>query len=407
MRIGKLTALAVQRAKRRGYYNDGGGLYLRVAESGSKSWVFRFRAAGKLREMGLGPVATLGLKEARERALACRRLRLDGIDPIEKRKAARSEAALKAANALTFRECAERYIAAHHDSWKNAKHAAQWPATLETYAYPVFGELPVDAVDVDLVIKAVEPIWKIKTETASRLRGRIEAVLDWATVRRLRHGENPARWRGHLNRLLPQRSKVQKVQHHAALPYSEIGGFMAELQKLEGAAAGALEFAILTATRTSEVLGAKWEEIDFAERVWTIPAERMKAGREHRVPLPAAGLAILVAMSAIRMNDYVFPGARAGRPLNSRALLDLLQHMGRKDITAHGFRSTFRDWCAERTYYPREICEQALAHTVGSSVERAYQRSDLIDRRRRLMDDWARFCAMRRGEVVPIRRPSD
>ena len=285
MRIGKLTALAVQRAKRRGYYNDGGGLYLRVAESGSKSWVFRFRAAGKLREMGLGPVATLGLKEARERALACRRLRLDGIDPIEKRKAARSEAALKAANALTFRECAERYIAAHHDSWKNAKHAAQWPATLETYAYPVFGELPVDAVDVDLVIKAVEPIWKIKTETASRLRGRIEAVLDWATVRRLRHGENPARWRGHLNRLLPQRSKVQKVQHHAALPYSEIGGFMAELQKLEGAAAGALEFAILTATRTSEVLGAKWEEIDFAERVWTIPAERMKAGREHRVPV--------------------------------------------------------------------------------------------------------------------------
>jgi integrase len=403
-RIGKLTALAVSQTKRRGYYSDGGGLFLQVSASGAKSWVFRFRQAGRLREMGLGAVHTIGLADARQRAQECRVARLDRRDPIEDRKAARLTAQLDAAKAMTFRQCAERYIAAHGAGWRNAKHAAQWGATLETYVYPHVGVLSVQAVDVGLVMRAVEPIWATKPETASRVRGRIEAVLDYATARGWRTGENPARWRGHLENLLPARSKVRRVEHHAALAYASLPAFMAELRAQEGLATRALEFAILTAARTGEVIGARWDEIDASERLWTIPAERMKAGREHRVPLSAAALAIIEQMADLRESEFVFPGGRAGRPLSNMALLMTLRRMGRADVTSHGFRSSFADWAAERTNFASEVREMALAHTVSDKVEAAYRRGDLFDKRRQLADAWTRFCAepQAAGRVVPI-----
>jgi integrase len=336
--IGKLTGLDVSRAKRPGYYGDGGGLYLLVGPNGAKSWVFRFREAGRLREMGLGPLHTIGLAEARQRAQDCRKARLDGRDPIEARRAERMAARLDAAKAITFKACAERYIASHKAGWKNPKHAEQWPSTLGTYVYPVFGSLPAQAIDVGLVMKAVEPIWTVKPETASRVRGRIESVLDWATARGYRQGENPARWRGHLENLLPKKTKVRRVEHHAALAYPEIGAFMVELHQQEGIAARALEFTILTAARTGEVIGARWDEINIAERAWTVPAERMKAGKEHRVPLSDAALAILEEMRKVRQSDFVFPGAKARRPLSNMAFLMLLRRMGLGELTTHGFK---------------------------------------------------------------------
>jgi integrase len=404
--IGKLTVLSVSRAKTRGYLADGGGLYLQVSGSGAKSWVFRYRKEGRLREMGLGGVQTLGLADARRRANECRKLRLDGHDPIDDRKAGQLQAKLEAARAMTFRQCAEAYIAAHRASWKNDKHAAQWPSTLTTYAYPVFGELPVHKVDVEHVLKAVEPIWHTKTETASRLRQRIEAVLDWATARRHRQGDNPARWRGHLDQVLPARAKVQKVRHHAALPYAEIGGFMAKLREQEGMAASALEFLMLTATRTGEVVGAAWEEFDLDAAVWMIPPDRMKAGKEHRVPLSKPALAILKRLKKSQSGKFVFPGGKAGKPLSNMALLALLERMDRADLTVHGFRSTFRDWAAERTNFPREVAEHALAHSLKDKVEAAYRRGDLFEKRRRLMDEWAKFCAQPSpaGKVLPLRQ---
>lgn len=404
--VGRLSALSVGRAKRRGYLADGGGLYLQVSGTGAKSWVFRFRDGGRLREMGLGATHTLSLAEARDAALACRKQRLAGIDPIVARKSDRATARLDAARAMSFRQCAEAYIQAHKAGWKNPKHAAQWPATLQTYAYPVIGALPVQGVDVGLVMKVLEPLWTTKTETASRLRGRIEAVLDWAAVRGFRQGDNPARWRGHLDHLLPERGKVVKVTHHAALPYPEIGVFVSALRRQPGVAALALEFAILTATRTSEVTGASWTEIDLDGATWTIPADRMKAGRDHRVPLSAPALAILHQLHAARQGKFVFPGGKPGKGLSNMAMLQLLRRMNRADLTTHGFRSTFRDWAAERTNFPREVAEQALAHALPDKVEAAYRRGDLFDKRRRLMEDWATFCAGSIGantDVVPIR----
>ena len=396
--IGKLTALAVDKSKRRGYYGDGGGLFLQVSVSGSKSWVFRFKEAGKLHEMGLGATHTIGLAEARERARECRRLRLDGIDPIEARKVARAQARLAAAKAVTFKNCAERYIASHQAGWRSLAHAAQWPSTLGRYVYPVFGSLPVQAIDVGLVLRALEPIWTAKPETAGRVRGRIESVLDWATSRGYRQGDNPARWRGHLENLLPTKSKVRRVKHHAALPYAEIGEFIAQLKQQEGVAAQALEFTILTAGRTGEVIGSRWSEISLAERLWTIPAERMKSGKEHRVPLSDAARAILEQMQAIRQDDFVFPGGKTKRPISNMAMAMTLRRMGRDDLTVHGFRSTFRDWAAERTDVPREVAEMALAHAVGDKVEAAYRRGDLFEKRRQLMDAWSRFCTAPAGD---------
>jgi integrase len=391
-RIGKLSAVAVTQTKKRGYYSDGGGLFLQVGPTGAKSWVFRFRQAGRLREMGLGPLHTVRLAEAREKALDCRKARLEGRDPIEARRTERMAARTDAAKAMTFKECAEAYITSHRTGWRNPKHASQWGATLETYVYPHFGALPVAAVDTGLVLKAIEPIWATKPETAGRVRGRIEAILDWAKVRGYRDGENPARWRGHLQQLLPARSKVRRVEHHAALPYREIGAFMTELRAQEGVAARAFEFAILTAARTGEVIGARWDEINMAERLWTIPPERMKGGREHRVPLSNTAIAIIEQMAAIRQSDFVFPGAQPGRSFSNMALLMTLRRMGRGDLTAHGFRSTFRDWAAERTNFPAEVAEMALAHAVGDKVEAAYRRGDLFEKRQRLAEAWAGCC---------------
>ena len=405
--IGKLTSLSVRQARRRGLYGDGGGLFLQVSESGAKSWVFRFKKADRLRVMGLGPAHTITLAEARDRARECRKLRLDGIDPIEARRAERAQAKLDAAKAVTFAECADAYITAHKAGWRNPKHAAQWPATLATYVNPTFGELPVQAIDTALVTRVMEPIWTKKPETASRVRGRIESILDWATARGYRQGENPARWRGHLENLLPRRSKVRRVEHHAALPYSELSAFMLALRQQEGVAARALEFTILTAARTGEVIGARWEEINIAERLWSVPAERMKAGREHRVPLCGKALEIVEEMRAIGGN-FIFPGGKRGKPLSNMAMTMLLRRMGHGDQTVHGFRSTFRDWAAERTNFPAEVAEMALAHAVSDKVEAAYRRGDLFEKRRALAEAWAKFCAtaLVGGEIVPIRKPA-
>lgn len=413
-RTGKMTALkvaAIARARAPGYYGDGGGLFLQVSRFGTASWVFRYRVAGRLREMGLGSLDTIGLADARERARKAREQRLDGHDPIALRQASRLAAQLDSAKAITFKDCARRYIAAHQPAWRNPKHAAQWGATLDAYVYPVFGDLAVQAVDVGLVLKAIEPIWTTKPETASRVRGRVESVLDWATARGYREGENPARWRGHLDNLLPARAKVRRIEHHAALPYADIAAFIAELRAQDGVSARALEFAILTAARTGEVIGARWDEINIAEKLWTVPAERMKGGREHRVPLSAAALAIVEKMAAIRCSAFVFPGGKEGRPLSNMAFLMLLRRIAKEnanwgDLTAHGFRSSFRDWAAERTNFPSEVAEMALAHAVGDKVEAAYRRGDLFQKRRLLAEAWAKFCAAgpaAPGHVVSLR----
>lgn len=394
-KIERLTALAVTRTRREGLHADGGGLYLQVSGTGAKSWLYRFMLNGKARAMGLGSVQTISLAEAREEATQCRKLTRQGIDPIEARKAERTKAQLEAAKRITFDACATSYIEAHKSGWRNSKHAEQWRSTLDTYGKPVFGSLPVQDVDLTLVLKVLEPIWKTKTETASRLRGRIEAILDWATVRGYRQGDNPARWRGHLDKVLPARSKVQKVTHHEALPYAAIGKFIATLRALEGVAARALEFLILTAARTGEVIGARWDELDVVQKVWTVPVNRMKAGREHRVPLSTAAIAVLNTMKKLRRDEYVFPGLKKGKPLSNMAMLKLLERMGRSDLTTHGFRSTFRDWAAERTNFSREVAEMALAHTIGDKVEAAYRRGDLFEKRGELMATWEGYC----GEI--------
>ena len=400
---GKLTALKVAREKRPGLYGDGGGLYLQVTARGSKSWIFRFwiadrdpitghvvrdtstkKARGRSREMGLGSSNTVSLAEARDRAAECRKLREQEIDPIEARETAKRQAALERAKSLKFKEAAANYMAAHRVAWRNDKHAAQWTSTLRTYAYPLIGDISLQAIDTGLVMKVVEPIWATKPETANRVRGRIETILDWATVRGYRQGENPARWRGHLDKLLPSRSKVRKTQHHSALPYAELSAFLTCLRGQEGIAARALEFTILTASRTSEVIGARRSEFNRREKLWTVPAQRMKAGKEHRVPLPDRALE-LISTESLGNDDFVFPGGRSGRPLSNMAMLKLLGRMGRDDLTVHGFRSTFRDWASERTNFPNEVIEMALAHTIESKTEAAYRRGDLVHKRRRLM----------------------
>lgn len=404
----RLTAIAATRTKKPGMYPDGGGLYLQITKSGAKSWLFRFMLHGRARVMGLGPLHIISLGEARVRAAEARKLRVAGVDPIEARKAEIAQANLESAKAISFKVAAEKYIEAHKPGWRNAKHAAQWASTLETYAYPVIGDLPVQGIDVALVMKVLEPIWAKKTETASRVRGRMESILDWATARGYRLGDNPARWRGHLENLLPTRSKVQRVKHHPALPYEEIGEFMALLRQRQAISALALEFTILTAARTGEVIGASWKEIDFGKKEWMIPAERIKGDKAHRVPLSGRALAILEKMAegADPGDEYfVFPGGRKGKPLSNMAMLTLLKRMKRGDLTVHGFRSTFRDWAAERTNYPREVAEMALAHVVGDKVEAAYRRGDLFDKRRKLMEAWAAYCDLEpTGEVVPIGR---
>ena len=335
------------------------GFFLQVARNGSRSWLFRYTLNGKTRHMGLGSLAVISLADARTAAIECRRLCHAGVDPIEHRKASRTEARLATARAMTFDDCANRYMAAHSVGWRNSKHRAQWVATLRTYVTPVFGSLPVQTIDTGLIMRVLEPIWTIKPETASRVRGRIEVILNWAKTHGFRQGENPARWRGHLENLLPSRSRVQKIEHHAALPYSDVGVFMGDLRERAGVAAAALEFLILTAARTSEVIGARWEEMNLSTRTWVVPAERMKARAIHRVPLSNAALVVLERMRVIQQDEFVFPSTKKGKRLSNMALLVLLRRMKRTDLTTHGFRSTFSDWAAECTNFPREVAENA------------------------------------------------
>jgi integrase len=388
---------------------DGAGLYLQVTSAGAKSWVYRFSLRGKAREMGLGSLSAVSLADARTKAAECRSLRQEGIDPIAARDARRAQAALDEAKAITFKEAAERYIKAHRAGWKNPKHAQQWGNTLASYAYPIIGPLSVQAIDTALVCKVLEPIWQTKTETASRLRGRIEVILDWAKARGLRQGDNPARWRGHLQFEFAPKSKISPVQHHAALPYAELPDFMVKLREQEGIGARALEFAILTVARTEEVIEATTSEIDGTAKVWTVPAERMKAGKEHRVPLLPRALAIVRDATALKTGTgaLMFSGRKEGMPMSNMTMAGVLKRMGHGDITVHGFRSTFRDWAAERTNFPNEVIEMALAHSVGDKVEAAYRRGDLFEKRRRLMAEWASYCntpkAAERAVVIPMR----
>jgi integrase len=404
-RVHKLTPLAIKSKKNPGLYGDGGGLYLKVTDTGSKSWVLRYMLAGRARYMGLGPVEIVPLGSARDRATEARRKLLDGIDPIAERQASRTEARAEAAKAMTFQQCAELYISGQEGSWKNAKHRDQWPTTLKTYVYPVIGALSVAAIDTGMVLKVIEPIWNKKPDTAGRVRGRIEAVLSWATVREYRTGDNPARWRGHLDNVLPKRSKVRAVKHHKALPYIEVPAFMGDLRESKFISARALELTILTALRTGEVIGAQWPEFDFAEKIWTVPGARMKAGRDHRVPLSERALTILAELP--REAKFVFPGGKVGKPLSNMAMLELLRGMKGNGLTVHGFRSSFRDWAADRTSYANHVVEMALAHTVKDRVEAAYRRGELMEKRARLMTERAAYCeapAIAGDNVTPLRQ---
>ena len=390
--VKKLSAILIFKLSSPGYYGDGDGLWLQISGSGSKSWVFRFTIAGKRREMGLGGLNAVNLSLARKKARECRLRLTEGKDPIVSRNAAKTASALSAARFKTFDQCAAAYIKAHRGSWKNAKHAAQWETSLANYASPVFGALPVADVDTDLVVKVLRPIWDTKTETAVRLRGRIESIIDWATVSKYRAGENPARWRGHLENLLANPNKIAPVTNFPALPWREMAEFMEHLIQREGVAALAVQFAILTACRSGEVRGATWSEIDWDAKVWTIPAKRMKAGKEHRVPLSPAATAVLGQMP--RDGTVIFSGRSHDTPLSDMSLTAVLRRMGRGDITTHGFRSTFRDWCAEAAgnTFSRETCEHALAHSLPNEVEAAYRRGDLLEKRILLMQAWADYC---------------
>jgi integrase len=375
-KVHRLTALQVRRATEPGLYPDGAGLYLQVAAGGSKSWLYRFMLDKRPRMMGLGSLLTTSLAEARAKALQARKLAADGVDPIDAKHASRAAARTARAKSVTFADCATAYLAAHRLGWRSVKHAKQWDATLAEFAMPTLGTLPVQAIDTAIILRVLEPIWKDKTTTASRVRNRIELVLDWAKARGYRDGANPAAWRGHLDKLLSKPSKVKRKEHHPAMDYAEVPAFIAELRQRHDTGARALEFLILTAARSGEVRGATAAEFDRNAALWTIPAMRMKAGKEHRVPLPPAALALIddaIAFTAIN------------------SMSNLLSKM-RPGVTVHGFRSAFRDFAAECTNFPNHVVEQALAHSIGNAVEAAYRRTDLLEKRRELMTAWANFC---------------
>jgi len=396
MKINKLSAREVATAGV-GKHGDGGGLWLRVRANGSRAWVFRFTRNGRVREAGLGPLESVPLADARKLTREAREMLAKGKDPIVERRAQR--------RAMTFREAAAAYIEAHEGAWRNPKHRKQWRSTLETHAFPILGSVPVDQIQTSDVMRILNPIWESTTETASRLRGRIEKIVDWCTARGLRSGENPARWRGHLSALLPPPSKLRKVKHHAAMAYGDVPGFMARLRDQSGIAARALEIAILTAGRSGEVREATWGEIDLDTGTWTIPGDRMKAGKPHRIPLSLQAVGLLRNLPRFEGSEYVFPSPRTGRPLSDAALGKILRDLG-LSVTAHGFRSSFRDWAAESTTFPNHVCEQALAHAIGDKVEAAYRRGDLFEKRRKLMTAWSTYCTTptaKSSTVVPIR----
>jgi integrase len=380
--INRLNARAVATLTENGRHADGGGLYLSISPNGGRRWVFLYRWHGKPTEIGFGSARDVTLARARELAKDARGRLAEGINPKEVRKPMQG---------ATFGECADRLIAAMRPSWRNDRHAAQWEMTLREYGAPL-RRLPAHVITTDDVLSVLKTLWNEKPETASRLRGRIERVLDAAKAQGLRTGENPARWRGHLDQLLPKRQRLARG-NHAAMSYTDAPAFIGDLQSRDATAALALEFTILTAARRGEVLGARWEEFDLERAVWTVPAHRMKAGREHRVPLSARVLAVVKSLRHADGGEFVFAGNKPGKPLSGEALRMVLRRMKIDDVTVHGFRSAFRDWAAECTNFSSEVCEAALAHAVANKVEAAYRRGDLFEKRRKLMDAWAAFCA--------------
>lgn len=394
--LNRLSVKWIESGKREpGYYADGGGLWLRVTASKTRSWIFRYTRAGKTHDIGLGAYLNVSLELARAKAAEQRAILGRGDDPKTIRLAAKADAVAR----MTFKQCAEKYIEANRAGWKNAKHGDQWASTLENYAYPVIGQLDVAHVDTAHILKILEPIWDSKNETASRVRGRIERVLAWAITRKLRKGDNPAKWAHHLDTILPPPSKVKKTGHHEALPYQDVNAFIEALKGEAGVSPKALEFTILTVARTNEVIGAAWSEIDMQQAVWTIPAKRMKAKKEHRIPLTSRALEILKEMEGLREGDFVFPGWKEKTGLSNMAMLKLLKRIGRDDLTVHGFRSTFRDWAGETTSHPREVIEHAMAHQLKDKAEAAYARGTLFDKRRALMADWETYL---RTEHPPL-----
>jgi integrase len=387
--INRLNARRVTTEAKHGRHADGGGLYLSISPNGGRRWVFLYRWHKKPTEIGLGSARYVTLARARELASRARTKLADGINPKE---------ASKPFVGATFEECANRVIEAMRPSWRNSKHAAQWDMTLRKYAAPLH-RLPADKITTDDVLGVLKPLWKEKPETASRLRGRIERVLDAAKAQGLRSGDNPARWRGHLDQLLPRRQQLTRG-HHSAMSYADVPAFVAGLQSRQATAALALEFAILTAARSGEVLGARWGEFDLERAVWTVSATRMKAGREHRVPLSRRALRIVKTLSEARESDFVFPGQKLGRPLSVMALEMVLRRMKLDEVTVHGFRSAFRDWAAECTNFTNDVCEAALAHLIKNKAEAAYRRGDLFDKRRKLMEAWATYCSSPRASKV-------
>lgn len=421
--IGRLTVKEVEKKTAPGLYGDGGGLTLQITKAGVKSWLYRYMIKGKAYGMGLGPVHTISLAEARRKAADARKLVIEGVNPLEAKRQRQISAEMAKARLMTFDQCAHAYIKAHRAGWKNAKHADQWANTIATYVSPIIGMLPVEQVDTGLVVKVLaqsddegNQFWQTKNETATRVRGRIESILGWATTSGFRSGDNPARWKGHLDNLLATITRTQRIKNHPSLEWGQIGAFVQDLRRRDGMAARAVEFTILTASRSGETRGATWAEIDLAARVWTIPAARMKAKREHEVPLSDAAVALLEAIPRPAGTDVIFPGIK-GQALSDMSLTAVIRRMngdppkwtdrGGNAITVHGFRSTFRMWAAESTNYPREVAEHALAHQLPDAVERAYQRGTQFAKRAAMMSDWAKFCGTvtgERGQVVPINR---
>ncbi|MGR9053736.1 MAG: tyrosine-type recombinase/integrase [Gammaproteobacteria bacterium] len=401
----KLSVRKVMALNQPGWYGDGGGLWLKVTEAGTKSWVFRYQRFKKAQVVGLGSAVDVSLSEAREKAQECRKTLRGGSDPLRVKREQAIAVRRENQDLMTFEQCAVRYVASHRAGWKNPKHIQQWENTLRDYAYPIIGKFPVRDIDTALVMRVLEPIWLEKNETATRLRGRLENILSWAAVQGYRSTDNPAQWKGHLCNLLAKPSKVQKPVHHKALPYADMHDFILALRSHDDLSARALEFLILTAARTNEVIGAQWHEIDFDARLWIVPAVRMKAEREHRVPLSSRAFEIVKALAQLKISDFVFPGRAKAGGLSTATMDQLLQSKMGYDCTVHGFRSTFRDWAAERTHYPHDLCEMALAHTIKNKAEAAYRRGDMIEKRRKLAEDWLKYIEtpMPVGNVVSMR----
>ena len=400
----QLSAIKVKNIKEPGYFLDSDGLYLQVSSTGTKSWVYRFMLKKRRRDMGLGPLDTLSLADARLQRNEQKKLVKQGIDPIANRTTIENQQIaleqIKQRESITFKICAKEYINAKQAEWKNSKSAQQWNSTLRDYAHPFIGHLPVSQIDQSLVLKCLKPIWESKTETATRLRQRIENILDYAKAKNYRNGDNPAALKGGLQLFLPRASKIKETKNHSALPYRDIPAFISQLKTLNGQSVLALRLTILTAARTSETLNAQWCEINLAERTWIIPKERMKAGKEHRIALSQTAIDLIQSLP--RVNLFLFPGAKQGKPLSNMAMAQALKRINRRDITVHGFRSTFRDWVAEKTNFPARVAETALAHQLKDATERAYQRGDLIEKRFEMMEAWASYCESRNAKIIRL-----